>query len=379
MSVSVRTHIERATQLPNRWFIYTIVVPLALLEADSALWTDEQVTARFVREMSLLELAVELPQAQPHLPLYYMLVDLWTQFGTMQSARLLSVAAAVLAVVFTHRLATRWFDTGTADLAALFVALSPTMLDVGHWLRMYALLGAFVTASWYCFDRAHAGDGRWTTWLAVTLPILYLHPFGLLAVVPMLAYGEVAQLLEFRRFTTRTFDLASLGATAAMVGPVAVVLGKLVGDVGVGTHHQMGHIPRPPGIHILGLTPAGLLFGSLSTVPLLVGAAAVTGTLGGAFVAQRYQWTRADLVCLLWILTPVIALSAVSYAKPVYQLKYLTWLTPAVAILSARTITRIQHDAWRSALATSVVLLQLYGIVLLSNGIARANFVFSWW
>jgi hypothetical protein len=209
--------------------------------------------------------------------------------------------------------------------------------------------------------------------------VLLVHPFGLLAVFPLVAFGGALQVLEFPGFQTRSFTHARRVVMLSMLAPAGVILGKLLGNVGVGTHQQMGHIPRPPGIHVLGLTPAGLLFGSPSTVPLLVGAALTTGLLGGAFLSQRYQWTRHDLVCLGWVLFPIASLALVSLAKPVYQLKYLTWLTPPLAILTARTITRIDDARWRSGFASLVVVFQLYGVVLFANHVPRANFVFSWW
>jgi len=174
-----------------------VVLGLALrayaLGAES-LWVDEVFTARVVLDYSPAYILLRLPIQDPHPPLYYELLWLWTRATGVSetSLRALSALFGAAAIPLVYAVADRLYDRRVGLVAALFFAVSPFYVWYGREARMYAVMTLLALASMYVLLAWLAGeDGPWAsnwTYAAVTTGLVYTHAFGALLVVAQNVY-----------------------------------------------------------------------------------------------------------------------------------------------------------------------------------------------
>lgn len=174
-----------------------VVVGLALrayaLGAES-LWVDEIFTTRVVLDYGPAYILFRLPIQDPHPPLYYESLWLWTRATGVSatSVRALSALFGVASIPLVYAVADRLYDRRVGLVAALFFAVSPFYVWYGREARMYALLTLLALASMYVMIAWLAGDdgrrgNRWT-YAAVTIGLVYTHAFGALLVFAQNVY-----------------------------------------------------------------------------------------------------------------------------------------------------------------------------------------------
>jgi mannosyltransferase len=174
-----------------------VVLGLALrayaLGAES-LWVDEVFTTRVVLDYSPAYILFRLPIQDPHPPLYYELLWLWTRATGVSetSVRALSALFGAASIPLVYAVADRLYDRRVGLVAALFFAVSPFYVWYGREARMYALLTLLALASMYVMLAWLAGEdgrrgNRWT-YAAVTVGLVYTHAFGALLVLAQNAY-----------------------------------------------------------------------------------------------------------------------------------------------------------------------------------------------
>src|SRR5262245_26032589 len=115
-------------------------------------WYDEGVTAFMVGRDPVA--IIEAAARDIHPPLYYLWIRFWSIFvGSSEFAlRFSSVFDSVIAVALLARLANRLWGTLTAFLAASLLAIAPFAIVYAQEARMYALVSAFVLASFVCLE-----------------------------------------------------------------------------------------------------------------------------------------------------------------------------------------------------------------------------------
>jgi hypothetical protein len=125
-------------------------------------------------------------------PLHYMLVWLTAQFAdpveTSTWVRLPSALAGALTVLVVYRLGSVLFSRAHGLVAALLVALTPTLLDYSQELRPYSMLTFLTVLSVLCLIEAARGGRSWW-WVGFALStILNLlnSPVALTFVLPPL-------------------------------------------------------------------------------------------------------------------------------------------------------------------------------------------------
>lgn len=114
-------------------------IVIRILKIDDAeLWHDEACTARFAR-MTVFELFSSLTCSEPHPPVYYLFMKLWTGiFGESEvSLRLPSLISGSTLIPAVYLTASRLFDRLSALLSALFVAFSPIAVYYSSEARNY--------------------------------------------------------------------------------------------------------------------------------------------------------------------------------------------------------------------------------------------------
>ena len=315
---------------------------------SESLWVDELISLELVRRASAAELLVLVPAEQPHLPLYYVLLDGWAGLvGTHPAAlRALSVLAGVAAVPAGYAVGRRLYGHRVGLGAAGLVALSRFQLSYAQQVRMYSLVTLLALCSFYCLTRR--GERRWAAGYAVsTLTLVLTHPFGLLVPAAQAVPVAAGAVREGGRRRT-----APLLAVAVLALPAAV---WLLAEARTAT---ITFVELP------GATAVPALVGALftdepSVAAALVGSGVVAGA--GAFALHAGDGLAdADRLVLAWLVVPLVALFVASHAvTPVFWPRYAAVAAPAAYLVVARGLAAID----RSRLRTGLALLLVTGLV----------------
>jgi 4-amino-4-deoxy-L-arabinose transferase-like glycosyltransferase len=372
----------RRSVTPGRALALVVLLGAAVrlygLGAES-LWTDELITLEFVRRYSTLELLVRIPLEQPHLPVYYVTLDLWTSVvGTSATAlRLLSALFGILAIPFVYLAGRDLFEETAGLAAALVYALSQFHVFHAQEVRMYSLLALLTAASLWLFVRVFAADATRRTaaaYAVVTLLLVFTHPFA--AFVVLAEGGYVALRALTGRPVPRVLAVGTATAVLALV-PVGVALVARIGlDLG-GSTTPFPYIPSPT----VGLVGAVLLeFFAKTAIPLasafvatlVVGTVALGVTDGcvSKALARDPRTTVANLrervslssepgVALLavWLGATLLVPIVVSFVVfPVFWPRYVLPASIGLYLLVGRGVARVQRPPLRVALLVLLVL-----------------------
>jgi uncharacterized membrane protein len=138
-----------------------------------SLWLDEVVTLHMARGSLAEILAV---QADPHPPLYYLLMHYWVAVGQSEAIlRLPSALAGIIAIPLLYWVVRAWGGRWSATVAAWLLALAPLHVWYSQETRMYALvctLGLLATL-FYILAAHHGRLLAWIGWVAAMLTGLY--------------------------------------------------------------------------------------------------------------------------------------------------------------------------------------------------------------
>lgn len=321
LQAAIRTRIQTHVR-DRQWDIMAVLVAAlavasAFLADQSRLWVDEKITVNLVTKWSLWELVVLLPQHQPHLPTYYVFLEVvgfWL-------GHVVSIVAFPVTVVATIQAGRELHGSQLhATLAGYLVAFSPYLATQAGWLRMYSLLTAILTVGLWQTLAGH--DRRAATcFLAACL----LHPF---AIFPL---GWFLAVTYHRR---HTIPVTPGRATLAVTPLVALVVVKFLrGGPGFSAFSTGVTHGATPGVLALALVPVTALVGAQYTAGQVVLALGLTVTAAVP---------RGDRRLLLYVLVPIVGVAGVTYLlHPVFQPKYFGYIAPAVALLIAR-----ERESW---------------------------------
>ncbi|PSQ31968.1 hypothetical protein BRD16_00315 [Halobacteriales archaeon SW_6_65_46] len=320
----------------RRWLALTVALAAVLRFAGlgvEGLWIDEIITIRFLAEYTPVQLLTAIPSRQPHLPTYYVALDLWRGlFGAgAVTLRFPSAVAGTLSVPVAFLLVRRLYDSTAGLLAAVTIALSSYHIADAQAVRMYAAVTLGVLASTYLFARLDDGRRLIAAYLASTLFTLSLHPFAVflpLIHATVLATDRVAPTVE-RTWTTPD----TRWPVAVALFPVLVVGVFGVASFLSGARLTFVATPGPREI-------ATVLGSFLGQWPwpwnAVVGGSCGLLALVGLWAGRREPATRL-LAC--WLVVPVFGLLAVSYlATPVLYDRYAVVAAPALPFLVVRGV-----------------------------------------
>ncbi len=280
---------------------------------------------------------------------YYVLLHaLVSVFGSsVWVLRLPSAIGIALAVLATGALARRLFDSRTALFASLLTAVSMPLVFWGQSARGYALLVAFVCASFLAFavlvDQPPTARKRaivWACYVFATALAMYMSLTAALAVI--------AQLLLFPWWWRRHWRV--VGTAVVAIAVLCVPLALLATGRG---SSQLAWVSSPTVTDVdqvfQALTGAGLQpsMRATATTPVLLGltllvllAVAITTARGLRNPAERPRLFGPTLL-FSWLLVPVVIAWAESLAaQPLFLPRNLLLGAPAVALLVAWALTR---------------------------------------
>lgn len=345
---------------------YTLVLAAILrlfrLGAE-AYYIDETITLTFARRWPTVELLWVIPFRQPHVPLYYVLIDGWTAaFGTAEAVtRLPSVLFSVAMVGAVFVLGRRLYTDRVGLLAAFLTAISPFQVLYAQWTRMYALLGLLaVIGALAAFDLLDTDkDGRLGRYLLASGLLAATHVYGLFTLGAHWAYFAW-RWPSADADTRRRIRRAVLGS-GLLAGPWVVALG--LKTVAPGWYGQQSvyvssidaafpWFPSDP--HHLAPAIQWLFAGYQSGAVAWATTAVVLLALGWAVAGRRRPSPSGGLL-LTWLLVPLAVALAISTAHPIFKFKHGMVVAPALYLLMAVGLARQRRLVIGAVLAVLVV------------------------
>ncbi|MFC7157889.1 glycosyltransferase family 39 protein [Halomarina halobia] len=334
-----------------------------------SLWLDELITMEFIQRYDTLELFVVIPLSQPHLPLYYVLLDLWASAFGMSPVALRSFSAlfGIASIPLFYLAGRELFNDATGLVAALIYALAQVQVYHAQEVRMYTLFAFLALSSLYLFVRYLRTESRRTAaaYALATILLVYSHPFAVFVVAGESAY------LAFAVLRGRVADLRRAVGTQAALG--LAVLPLVVGALfRFGGGVTLDYIPTPtPQLVIAVVTGYFARTGivpALAYVSVLVGGLLVLAVTDGCFSAsldarrpgrtlrnlrERVGFTDRWEVHLLlfWLAGTFLLPLVVSYAlTPVFWPRYTIAASFALYLLVGYGVSRAKRSHVRLAL-----------------------------
>jgi hypothetical protein len=318
---------------------------MAVAQLQGPYWVDERIVLRLIERWGPAGILLELPVSQPHYPTWYLLPEL----AGPAAAEAVSAACMPLTVWWTIGAAEELYDERSALLAGSLVALSPFLAEQAGWLRMYAPLSALAALT---LRLALAGDGRSAL---PSLAAAALHPFGSLL---------VAWNAAVSRDRASGAGLAAAGLAAAAYAVLKLTkTGDTPGRPPMVDKTGVGHGVVPPLYELLS-APAAALGGSPRFRAGVAGAVLV-----GAVAAHTDRRVAA------WAWGPPLAIAAASaLVHPVWELKYMGMVAPAVAV----GVADPRSGRWRQAAVAVLVVWYALNYWLSTLGAPLAHRAYFW-
>ncbi len=347
--------LEIDGRAPQLMLILAVAFGLRFWHLDHwSLWYDEVITMRLAQApgpSAMFDLIRRIDATRA--PLFPLLLMGWLRaFGESDfAARSLSAVLGVLTVVAVYATGRSAFDERTGRLAALFCALSPTLVYYSQEVRMYSLLVLLTVLSWWAFlaFRHSATLGHRLGYAALLSALIYTHPIGLF----MVAAHCVAYLAVRRHLVLAPGRwIASMGLAAASVLPW---IGRYL------DHSPEYLLPRFP-IRFLLSVPIEYIGGnSLTLLPLAALIAAGLLTLRGRRPALREPIAGGATLC--WFVVPPALIYAYSMVgHPIFgPARIHLFVAPAYLLLVARGLALLPR--WvRLAAVAAILTLMIHGL-----------------
>ena len=323
---------------------------------DKSLWFDESVSW-YIAHMSTGDFLHTLRYDEANMPLYYAALRGWIGLNGDGETwmRLLSAACGLGTIAALYALGRRLFGFNVAIAAAAILATNALFVEYTQEARSYMMAALLATLATYLFVRAVDTDRGWWLYAIVVALGIYAHFYvvlvGLAQVLSLIVRPRAPGL--FKRVTL------SLVGAAVLTLPywwVAVARGS--------DQIYKNNNPTFDLMHIAKMI-SGFAGGSGPLLAVVVGLAAVGAIIAAVQIARTDG--RSDE---LWrIVLPLLALAipmgfifATALVDRSPALRYLSFLTPALAIVVARGIMILRDRRFLIAGVVVVVALQAIGL-----------------
>ena len=321
---------------------------------DKSLWFDESVSW-FIAHMGTSDFLHTLRYDEANMPLYYTALRGWIALHGDGEAwmRALSAVCGLGTLAALYALGRRLFGFRVAIAATVILATNAFFVQHTQEARSYMMAALLATVATYLFVRAVDTDRGWWLYAIVVALGIYAHLYVVL--VPL---AHVLSLAVRPRTPGLVKRVAlSLGGAAVLTLPywwVAVTRGS----------DQIYNNPTLD-LHGIASMVSGLAGGSGPLLVAVVGLAAI-GTIVAAARVGRSEG-RSDalwrlVLPLLALTIPTIGIFATALVDRPPALRYLSFLTPALALVVARGLAVVRDR--RVLIAGVVVIVALQGIGL---------------
>jgi mannosyltransferase len=354
--------------------------------AYQSLWWDE-IATHMISMMPLDELLDSLFVYRNHLPLYFVLMRLWSFAGRSDfSWRLFSVFWSVAGVGTIFRVGKMLGGYRVGLVSALLLAISPFHIWYSQETRMYTMVATLMLVASWLLMRLLQRD-RWQDWLWYGFCLLvaaYTHYLALL--VPMAHYAFFALNLRLAKPVFYRWLCCS-----AIVGLLFGIWAVLILSTGGFTQAAIGWIaparwyeplftlytfaagPTVSPLQVWGYLSLAACVAALAvSARMIKGRQSAARSLPRGVPADRGQVARILMPRLLvwWLVVPIVLTWAISLDLPipqkrsVYVDRYLiTALPPFLVLVAWGWVAMAQHRK-RWAAAAVLCVLPVCGLAL---------------
>ncbi len=288
---------------------------------------------------------------------YYMIIWVVARFGGTGefATRLPSALAMTVAAAGVAAIGRRLVSPLAGLFAGLVFAVLPEISWYGQDARSYAMVTALATTASYLLVRVLGTGGSRRGWLAgYGLALAGLGLVNIFGLILIPAHGLTVAIAARRAAGRRAGGRLMAGWLAA-AGLAVVVVSPLC---------WLAWQQRAPDSWLK--TPGS---GTLANVPYLVGPPALAGVVlliiacgillsaAAGRAGLRSGWPGVlPALCLPWLLLPPAVLLAGSLIQPVYVLRYILFVLPALALLAGAALAAFGRVAGAIALAIVVLI-----------------------
>jgi mannosyltransferase len=377
----VRGRAARRRGLTADWLVIAVPAATAFVVGGyeiggPSLWRDEAYTRDAIDRPAGQILAMLSHMDAVHGAYYLLMHVIAGAIGTSATAlRFPSLCAMVVAAAFTaaagRRAAalapapggrTRVVPALTGLLSGMVFATAPYVTYYAQMARSYAIVTMFVTIAGYLLLRAYP-DGRWRWWPAYGAAVALAGLFNFFALLIVPAHGLTLLLTNGRgesggsdesHGSHESHENGKRGRRLgrlplrwlAASGAAVIVLVPLL-RVCLHQQKQIGWLTKPD------YGTLSILFRDFAGSRALILPFAVLALAGiaAACLADNWRPLNPAAVALPWLVVPPAVLIAASFVKPVYNVRYVEFCLPALAILVGAGLTGLVRLAWNSELA----------------------------
>ena len=362
-----------------RWAVLTSIFAAgALLRfrylAVKPLWFDECFSVG-VAWLNWRDFALVLWKREANMSLYYAMLRGWLHFGgSVFFIRSLSVIAALAALPAIHWLGRLLFDRRVAIIATALLAFNAYSIRYAQEARSYAWLILLCTWSRAFFVSAIKTPSRWVLRGYVILSVLgvYAHFYALLLIAAQWMAFRLLGAQNTAQVTIHDSQPAAIRADpelarklwgawrsiAILVLPILVFVAK----TGAGPIRWI-HRPGLRDVleyyqHMAGNHGWGLL------VLFMTACAFAVAPYGQTLLARglNTSWeTWRSQFLLIWLIFPVALTVVLSYARPLFYGRYVSFCLPAFILLASAGIARLSSVWTRSVVLAAALILSLQG------------------
>ena len=267
--------------------------------------------------------------------LYFVLLRYWPGLGHGEwGARSLSVLCTFLASVCLYALVRQLSTRLHATLSTIVFGLLPFSVQASQEARGFSMLMLVSLASFYTLIRGFSSRNWWPAYAVCTAALPYTHLFGIFIVV--------AQLLSVVLVHRLSRDYAISCFTGLILATPMFLF--FVDNRSV---HQLKFLHAPS------WRQARVDVSAFGT-SLTLGLALLVLALIGATILLKRNRALGTVLATWFTVPPVISIAWSLFASPIYQVRYLSEITPAIAALVAATFVYLKG---RVAIATAALAL----------------------
>jgi len=319
-------------------------------------WWDEMYTAAR-SAMTVGELTENLFEARVHLPLYFVLLQGWTQIGRSEFIiRYFSVISGVLAVALIFATGRRLNDRKVGLVAAFLLAISPFHIWFSQEARMYSFLALnALAANWFLFRLLRRERRRdWAGYTVAMILTLYSHYLGVLILVAHYVFFSLDYRQNPARFK-RWFICGSIAGAVFVVWYAAVFLISSFTQASISWIAPVNWYEPLVTLFSFSIGPSidpsrplpyvaflGYLMGAVASLVFIRRRSAAAST--SKRLSMRLLW--------LWLSVPLLLLTIVSIdwsipqQRYIYMDRYIISTLPAFVLLAAWGVVTLTQQAW---------------------------------
>lgn len=306
---------------------------------------------------------------EANMAFYYLLLRGWLHLGDSEVwLQSLSVLFGVLTIPAAYALGSRFLSRKTGLVAAALLAVHSFHIEHSEQLRSYSLLTLLVVLSTYIFlNVLNSPDrkGLLVLYVLVSALAVYAQTFAVFVLC--------GHLLALKPERIKRLGVPKLLSTGAAIG---VLSAPLMAVMLFHNSGQLDWVPRPSFSGILdvlrGIAGADALawrssVGSLVLLTLYVAAWAFAVWSPFPIGSEEPMAVATVSVLALWLVFPVVAMTAISFVKPILYPRYVLMCVPAAVLLTAQGVVAIGRFVPRGRLVASVLFLALMVLSLAST------------